>query len=174
VKNIVLTGFMATGKTQIGTALSALLDIPFIDTDAVVVETFQKSINEIFASEGEEGFREKEARAVRKAAQLNGAVIATGGGVPLRKENMDCLRENGIIIYLSPSFETILARLEQASAERPLLKNQDVEEIRARFEARKPYYQNCDYTIPVSNKKTPEEHAREIAQIYQTECTKKA
>ena len=112
--NIVLTGFMATGKTEISKALCTLTDRKCIDTDKMVENAEGISINEIFAQYGEEYFRKAEKEAVKKAASEKNAVIATGGGVVLDKENIDILRKSSVIINLHPDFEVVKERLKKA------------------------------------------------------------
>ena len=160
--NIVLTGFMASGKTSIAKEIAGLSDYKYIDTDDMITVSEGKSINDIFAESGEAEFRRIERDAVRRAAALSDHVISTGGGVPLDVSNICELRKNGIIVNLAPDFSVIEARIKRAAATRPLLKNQSIDDIRARFDARKPFYDDCDVKINVSNKKTPREYAEEI------------
>ena len=163
--NIVLTGFMATGKTEISKALCTLTDRKYIDTDQMIENAEGISINEIFAQYGEEYFRKAEKEAVKKAASEKNAVIATGGGVVLDKENIDILRKSSVIINLHPDFEVIKERLKKASATRPLLQNQSIEDVRKRFDARLPFYANCDEKVHIVSGKTPLEFAKEILEI---------
>lgn len=165
MKNIVLTGFMASGKTVIGQALAALTGRLFVDTDALIEAEAGLTANEIFAQYGEAYFRDLETAAVRQAAQLEHAVIATGGGAVLRAENLELLRRTGIIVNLAPAEETILARLSQAAGTRPLLQGQDAMQVLARFRAREPFYSNCDYKLCVTNEKSPRGYAREILEM---------
>lgn len=160
--NIVLTGFMATGKTKISRRLAELTGYELIDTDAAVEAEAGMSINDIFAKYGEEHFRELETAAVKKAAEADRTVISTGGGTVLRRENIEELRKNGVIVNLAPDFEVIKARMEKAADTRPLMSGQSVESIKKRFDERQPFYDNCDIKIKVTNEKTPLEHAREI------------
>ena len=160
--NIVLTGFMATGKTKISKALSELTGYKLVDTDEMITEREGKTINEIFEEIGEEGFRKKEHEVICEAAKLDGYIISTGGGVPLNRENMKELRKNGIIVNLSPSFDVIKERLEKARESRPLLKNSGLEDIEKRFNDRKPFYADCDYSVSVNNEKQPQDFAQTI------------
>ncbi len=162
MNNIVITGFMASGKTEVSKAIERLSDYARVDTDDMIVEYAQKSINDIFAEDGEDEFRRIERMIIKKAADLNNTVISTGGGVVLNKENMDILRSGGIIVNLSPDFEVIESRLEKARDSRPLLQNQSIDEIRERFLYRKPYYDNCDFSVKVDSEKTPIDLAKEI------------
>ena len=98
--NIVLTGFMATGKSEISRAISRLSDYEYIDTDKMIVEAAGKSIQSIFDEDGEAEFRRIEKEVIRRASELDRYVIATGGGVVLDPDNIDMLRKNGIIVNL--------------------------------------------------------------------------
>ena len=163
--NIVLTGFMASGKTEVSKAIAALSGYKLIDTDDMIARAAGKTINKIFAEDGEGEFRRVEHEVICRAAELDGYVIATGGGVPLNRENIRELRKNGIIVNLAPDFEVIKERLEAARATRPLLQNQSIEDVRARFEYRKPFYADCDVSIHVINGRTPRSYALEILDI---------
>lgn len=165
--NIVLTGFMATGKTEISKAIEAMSNYNRIDTDDMIVEKIGMTINEFFDKYGEERFREIERETVKEAVMKKNMVIATGGGVVLDKRNVEELRKTGVIINLSPDFEVIKERLEIARATRPLLKHDSIENIEKRFNDRKPYYDNCDYKIHVTSEKTPRTYALEILKIVE-------
>lgn len=160
--NIVLTGFMASGKTEISKAIKAESNYKLIDTDDMIVKETNKSINEIFTQAGEEKFRSIEHEIIKKVAQLDGYVISTGGGVPLNLDSICELRKNGIIVNLEPSFEVIEERLENARATRPLLQNQNIEEIKKQFEYRKKFYADCDFKINIIKGRTPRSYALEI------------
>lgn len=164
--NIVLTGFMATGKTHISKAISRMSDYELIDTDDMIVESAGMSINEIFEKYGEEYFRKLEYECVCKAAAMDNMIIATGGGVVLNKANMTELRKNGKIVNLAPDFSVIEERLTEASATRPLLKNQDIEAVRKRFNDRAVFYADCDFKIKVTNDRDSEDFAREILALF--------
>lgn len=163
--NIVLTGFMASGKTEISKAIAKISGRKLIDTDDLVEKHEGMSINEIFAKYGEAYFRDAEQQAVKDASEEMNAVIATGGGVVLNKENMKNLRKNGKIFNLAPDFKVIEERLTAAAATRPLLKNSSIEEIRKRFNDRIPFYDDCDYKVYVNNEKTPMNFAKEILEM---------
>ena len=124
--NIILTGFMGTGKTTIGRLLAAELDYEFIDTDALITER-HGPIPQIFASEGEEVFRALERELARELAGRDKVVIATGGGMLVDKENARLLAERGRIFCLTAAPQTILERVSAAAGERPLLDGPDPE-----------------------------------------------
>lgn len=160
--NIVLTGFMATGKTKISRCLAKLTDYDLIDTDEMIESGAGMSINDIFSKYGEEYFRDLETDAVKRASKMDRTIISTGGGTVLRSENINALRENGVIVNLAPDFDVIRERMEKAAGTRPLMNGQSAEAVKKRFDERQPFYDNCDIKINVTNEKTPEEHAREI------------
>ena len=112
--NIVLTGFMASGKSAISKVLKDKLpDYSLIDTDALIVDRMSMTINEIFDKYGEEEFRRIEYEVICEVSKLNNTIISTGGGVVLNKDNINELRENGVIVNLSPDFETIKEAYEK-------------------------------------------------------------
>lgn len=165
--NIVLTGFMASGKTEISKAIAASSRYKLIDTDDMIVEAAGMSINEIFAKYGEEEFRRMEHECICKAAEMSGMVIATGGGVVLNKKNIKELRKKGKIFNLAPDFKVIEERLAAAAATRPLLQNQDIAAVKKRFEDRLPYYSDCDCKIHVISGRSPKSYAMEIISLME-------
>lgn len=165
--NIVLTGFMASGKTEISKAVAAISKYTLADTDELIEKEMNMTINEIFDKYGEEYFRKIEKAVIKKAAENDNTIISTGGGVVLDASNIDILRRTGIIINLAPPFSVIRERLEAARATRPLLKNDSIENIEKRFNDRKPFYDNCDYKIKVISGRTPQSYALEILKIAQ-------
>ena len=161
MKNIVLTGFMGTGKTEVGRELSRILGWRLIDVDDEIVKTQKMSINEIFGKFGEPAFRDMETDMIRKVSRNKNVIISTGGGTVLRQQNMDILREKGIIICLSAPPETVLERTS-ANSERPLLKVEDpLGRIKELMEFRKPFYDKADITVG-TEQKTPLSIAEEI------------
>lgn len=161
MKNIVLTGFMGTGKTAVGLELSSLLGWKFIDIDDVIVKTHNLSISEIFNQHGEPAFRDIETEMIRETAKTNNIIISTGGGAILRQENIDLLRRNGIIICLTARPETILNRTSKSS-KRPLLNVDDpLKRIEDLMESREPFYEKPDLMIDTETK-TPLQIAGEI------------
>lgn len=165
--NIVLTGFMAAGKTEISKAIAEISKYKLIDTDDMIAEAMGMSINEIFAKYGEEEFRRIEHECICKAAKMSGMVIATGGGAVLKKENIEELRKKGKIFNLAPDFKVIEERLAAAAATRPLLKNQDIAAVKKRFEDRLPYYADCDCKIHVISGRSPKSYAMEIISLME-------
>jgi shikimate kinase len=152
MKNIILTGFMGTGKTAVGKELARLLDMKLIDVDTEIERSRKMNINEIFKQSGEQRFREIETEMIKMISGNRNVVISTGGGAVLRQENMDALRENGIIICLTATPETILQRTSN-SDDRPLLRVENpFEKIKGLLDFRKPYYEKADIVIDTEEK----------------------
>jgi len=149
-RNIVLTGFMASGKTVVGKALAESLKREFIDSDIEIEKKCGISIPEIFEKYGEEYFRKMETEVIADLSLKSHAVIATGGGVVLNGDNIAMLRKNATIVNLEPCEAVIKERLSNDDGTRPLNKGQDIEQIIKRFEGRKPYYDNCDVKVKIT------------------------
>jgi shikimate kinase len=144
---VVLTGFMATGKTEVGRKLAARLGAPFVDTDALVESAAGRAISDIFAREGEPHFRALERGAVERACCTDGAVVATGGGTLLDPENRRRLAAAGPIVCLTASPEEVLRRVG-GGADRPLLAGGDrLTRIRELLAARAEAYAGAAHTI---------------------------
>lgn len=160
-RNIVLTGFMGTGKTRVGIELARRLGRKLVDVDTEIERTEGVRISDIFAQRGEAGFREIETAKVREISLRSGLIVSTGGGVVLKDENMEALREKGVIVCVTASPETILERTGKRT-NRPLL---DVADPMARIvellEERRPFYENADITVATDGK-TPIQVAEEI------------
>lgn len=163
--NIVLTGFMASGKSVVSEKLAKLTGRKLIDTDKYIEEKEGTSINEIFKTHGEKYFRELEKAAVRVVADEENAVISTGGGTVLDKLNIDCLKKTGKVFYLAPDFEIIEKRIIEASRTRPLLQNQSIEDIRKRFNDRIPFYENCNYRLHITEDMSVDDCAKKILDL---------
>lgn len=138
--NIVLIGFMGSGKSSIGRLIAARLGFQFVDTDAVIVKRAGMEIAELFEKEGEERFRELETTALSSLAHLRRCVIATGGGVILRERNRELLRALGFVVLLTASEEVIFERVSR-NTKRPLLQTANPRETLTRLLAeRGPLY----------------------------------
>ena len=152
---------MGTGKTEVGKELSRLLDMRLIDVDTEIEKTEKMSINEIFKQFGEQRFREIETGMIKTISRNRQAVISTGGGAVLRQENMDILRENGVIICLTATPETILQRTSD-NTDRPLLQVENpFKKISELLQYRKPFYEMADIVIDTEGK-SPLKIAEEI------------
>lgn len=138
--NVVLTGFMGTGKTTVGRALADRIGAEFVDTDAVIEER-HGPIPEIFAEQGEERFRELERELARELASRRGLVISTGGRMMIDPANIDSLGATGAVVCLTARVETIHDRVRAGVESRPMLRGTDAEErIAALLAERAPAY----------------------------------
>jgi shikimate kinase len=144
---VILTGFMATGKTEVGRKLAALLGAPFVDTDALVESATGRTIADIFARDGEPHFRALEREAVERACAVDGAVVATGGGTLLDPENRRRLAAAGPVVCLTAEPDELLRRVG-GGADRPLLAGPDrLARIRELIAARASSYASAAHTI---------------------------
>ena len=147
--NIILIGFMGSGKSITGKLLAYRLGYNFVDTDVAIEKTYKQKIKEIFDNEGEDAFRQKETDTIKKLAQKTHQVISTGGGVATKKEDMQALRENGVVIALTAMPRTILKRTN--NDKRPLLaKKSNEERLKTIIELmakRSEFYKKADLII---------------------------
>ncbi len=142
--SIALVGFMGTGKTVVGRALAGKLGKDFIELDILIEQKAGKTIPEIFQQDGEIRFREIEIEVTKAIAGRKNAVIACGGGVVLNKINIDRLRKESIIAYLTASPRVILKRTSADENERPLLRASDkLLHIQELLRFRKPFYERA-------------------------------
>jgi shikimate kinase / 3-dehydroquinate synthase len=154
VRNIVLIGFMGTGKSEVGQFLARRLGWAFVDTDRKVEMRERATVAQIFARHGEARFRQAEVKVVEIVAARPHTVIATGGGVVLRPENMKHLRRHGWIVCLTAPVDVLVQRLGNARS-RPLLRGNVRENITRLLDERRPLYRDADLMIDVSQA-TPE------------------
>lgn len=169
MSNLVLTGFMGTGKTTIGRQVSRRLNMKFVDTDQEVEHVTGLTVREIFDKFGEIRFRSEEKAAVVRVCRNDEQVIATGGGVVLNPENIKELEKNGIIICLSASPEVIHQRTKNKK-NRPILNTDDpLQTIRDRLAERKPLYEAAGVMVDTDNRSI-EEVVTEVIRIYR-ECS---
>ena len=139
-KNILLIGFMGTGKSTISRRLHKLLKMREVDTDAIIVEREGMSISDIFAEKGEEAFRNMETDLLRELKKERNLIISCGGGMALRDENAAIMKEAGTVVWLTAKPETILKRVEHDDR-RPLLRgNKNVPFIENLLNQRYPKY----------------------------------
>ncbi|MGB9715595.1 MAG: shikimate kinase [Thermodesulfovibrionales bacterium] len=161
MKNIVLTGFMGTGKTVVGKRLSKILKMELVDVDSEIEKSEKMTINEIFRRFGETKFRDIETEMIKKLSKRNNVIISTGGGAVLKEENMIALKEKGIIVCLLATPETIFKRTSHTS-NRPLLQVEDpLRRIKELLDYRKPFYEKADIMIDTEGK-SPSQIADEI------------
>ena len=152
--NIILTGFMGCGKTSVGIRLSYALKRTIIDTDKWIEKRQGKTVSDIFASDGEEAFRQMETSCIRELIETeNHRIISTGGGLPVREENHALLKELGRVYYLKVTLAVVCERLK-GDTTRPLLQGDDPQgKVKNLMAIRQPFYEKCaDYVIEVSGK----------------------
>ena len=149
-RNLVLLGFMGTGKSAAGRRVAALAGMKFLEMDRELERRAGKSIARIFAEEGEEAFRRMESELAEEWSRRRGAVIACGGGVALREANLRALGRNGVLVCLTARPEVILERTARTN-KRPLLAGEDpYRKIRDLLAARAPYYARIPLQIDTS------------------------
>lgn len=150
---IFLIGYRGSGKSTVGRVLASRLGWAFVDADVVIEERAGKTIREIFAAEGEAGFRNREATVLADLCKRTDTVIATGGGVVLRPENRDLLRGNGFVAWLTASAPTLWNRIQADSittARRPALTTGGLAEVEQLLADREPLYrETADVEVSV-------------------------
>lgn len=165
ITNIVLVGYMGTGKTAVGAKLAEMLQMKLIDTDDIIEADCGMVISQIFSEMGGEHFRDLECKAVEKVCKLNHHIVSTGGGVVIRDENIRNLKSAGVIFCLDATPETILKRTLQET-HRPLLQVDDpLGRIREMLKERKSLYDKAHHKIDTTEL-TVEQVAEKIVEIF--------
>lgn len=165
-KNIVLIGFMGTGKSTVGKILAKRMNRTWIDIDQRIEEQQKRKISEIFEKDGEAAFRAMEKAMVREVAIGRSLVITTGGGAVVDEENLRHLKNSGLLIALTAAPETIYQRVKKTT-HRPMLKSGDLmTEIKTLLGKRAPFYAKADMTF-TTDKKTATQVAIEILGVLQ-------
>jgi len=148
---IFLIGFMGCGKSTIGRALASALNFTFIDLDTFLEKRYFRSIPQIFAEEGEAGFRLKERKILEEVSAFDDVIVATGGGVPCFFDNMDLMNKTGFCFFLDVDTDSLVNRLIHAKTERPLIKGKSPEELHVFIEGllakRRPFYEKAEYIL---------------------------
>jgi shikimate kinase len=155
-----LIGARGTGKTTVARLLAARLQWPWIDADDVIEQQFGRSVRDIFAQEGEAGFRIKEASVLAALCDRRQHVIATGGGVVLRADNRERLRQAGKVVWLTADPVTLWQRLQNdphTAERRPNLSVGGLVEIEETLRVREPFYRACADSIVSTAGRSPEE-----------------
>ena len=154
MRRIILVGYMGSGKTTVGKALSKETGMMFYDLDWYIENRMHKSISQIFAEKGEEGFRKIEYNMLHEVAEFEDVIISCGGGTPCFFDNMDYLNQQGDVIYLKATPEVLYKHLLMAKIERPLLKDKTPDELIAyitgHLKEREPFYQKAKHILDVS------------------------
>ena len=154
MRRIILIGYMGSGKTTVGKALSKETGMMFYDLDWYIESRMRRSVSQIFAERGEEGFRQIEYNMLHEVAEFENVIISCGGGTPCFFDNMDYLNQQGDVVYLKATPETLYKHLLMAKVERPLLKDKSPEELIAyiteHLKERAPFYEKARYTLDVN------------------------
>ena len=150
-RNIVLIGFMGTGKTTIGKSLARSLGWTFVDTDELVELTAGSSVQKIFEEQGEIYFRKLETEVLIQVLGSEQQIIATGGGAVLAEHNREVMIEGGLVIALQADISTIIQRVS-GDQSRPLLKGDLSDRVAALLEQRKFAYDFADISIQTAGK----------------------
>ena len=148
---IFLTGYMGSGKTTLGRALAADLNVQFIDLDHYIEQRYRKTIAQLFAENGEDGFRAIERRMLHEVGEFEDVIISTGGGTPCFFDNIEYMNSQGTTVYLDVPVERLFIRLSIARSKRPLIKEKTDEELMAfiieQLEKRAPHYSKAQYSF---------------------------
>jgi shikimate kinase len=159
--NVFLIGMMGAGKTTVGRLLADKLGYRFVDTDALIERVAGKTINQIFAEDGEDAFRELEAQVLSEISAYTKLTIATGGGIILRQLNWSYLH-HGLIIWLDAPVNVLVERLQNDNT-RPLLQETDPEQaLQKLLDQRRKLYAEADLHIPIKGSDTPEQLVSQI------------
>jgi shikimate kinase len=161
MKNIVLIGFMGSGKTAVSGALARKTKKKAIDTDRIIEKNSRMKVKNIFARYGEPYFRELETRAALLLTKKKNMIISTGGGIVTRRENVKVLRAAGVVVYLKNSF-AVSARRLKGKKDRPLFDHKNLKSAKALFKKRQKLYSAAAHLTVETGKKTVSQVADEI------------
>lgn len=163
-QNIFLIGFMGAGKSTVARELVEKLGFPLIEMDEQIVKEQGMPIRAIFETKGEAYFRDLETKLIRSLGGQEPTVVSCGGGVAMRQENVDSMKESGKVVFLTATPQTIYGRVKDSS-DRPILNgHMNVDYIAGLMEKRRPMYENAADIVVATDGKTKEEIADEIVQ----------
>lgn len=172
---IILIGYMGAGKTTLGKALAQELNLQFYDLDWYIEERYHKTIAQIFAERGEDGFREIERNMLHETAEFENIILSCGGGTPCFFDNMAYMNRQAKTVYLKATPEILTQHLRMSKTERPLLKGKNDEEliqyISTSLETRIPYYSRAHYTFDVTlldNSENIKDAVRSLKELLNT------
>ena len=158
-KTVALVGMMGAGKTAVGKALAARLQVPFLDSDAEIESAANMTVAEIFARDGEPFFREKESQVIQRLLENERCILSTGGGAFMAPRNQDMISRQGVSVWLNADLDLLWNRVRHKDT-RPLLRTENPYETRRGiYQARTPVYANADLAISVQPKFSIEETA---------------
>jgi len=161
-KTVVLVGMMGAGKTAVGKALAAMLDVPFLDSDVEIEAAANMTIAEIFARDGEAFFRDRETQVIDRLLDGKSGILSAGGGAFLSDRNRALIGQKGISVWLKAELKLLWGRVKHKDT-RPLLRTDDpYKTLKALYEARLPYYQMADLAVPARSEYTIEQMAETV------------
>lgn len=154
MQRIIIVGYMGAGKTTVGKALARELGLQFYDLDWYIESRQHKTVPQIFAERGEDGFRRIEHNMLHEVAEFEDVVISCGGGTPCFFDNINYMNAQGDVVYLKADPEVLYRHLLMGKTERPLLKGKSQEElvafIKEQLARREPFYTKARHTLDVS------------------------
>lgn len=154
MKRIIIIGYMGSGKTTVGHALSQELGLPFYDLDWYIETRMHRTVKQIFDEKGEEGFRKIEHNLLHEVAEFEDVIISCGGGTPCFFDNIDYINRQGETVYLKCTTDVLYKHLKMGKTVRPLLLNKTPDEVKtfieAQFKQREPFYAKAKHIVDVS------------------------
>ena len=154
MKRIIIIGYMGSGKTTVGHALSQELGLPFYDLDWYIETRMHRTVKQIFDEKGEEGFRKIEHNLLHEVAEFEDVIISCGGGTPCFFDNIDYINRQGETVYLKCTTDVLYKHLQMGKTVRPLLLNKTPDEVKTFIEAqlkqREPFYAKAKHIVDVS------------------------
>ena len=171
MERIFLIGYMGAGKTTVGKALAKTTGLQFYDLDWYIEGRMRKTVPQIFAELGEEGFRRIEHRLLHEVAEFENVIISCGGGTPCFFDNIDYMNKQGQVVYLKVTPEVLCKHLKMGKTERPLLKGKTEEElltfVTTQQASRSPFYEKANYALDVSLMDNYEKIKITVAELLQ-------
>ena len=166
---IILIGYMGSGKTTLGKALSKDLGLPFFDLDWYIENRFCRTVSQLFTERGEDGFRQLERAMLHEVAEFENVVIAAGGGTPCFFDNIDYMNRQAQTVYLKTTPEVLFKHLHMGKQKRPLLSGKTDEEMRAyiveSLAHRAPFYEKANYILNTELLDTHKQIQKTIVQL---------
>lgn len=154
MKRVIIIGYMGSGKTTVGHALSQELGLPFYDLDWYIETRMHRTVKQIFDEKGEEGFRKIEHNLLHEVAEFEDVIISCGGGTPCFFDNIDYINRQGETVYLKCTTDVLYKHLKMGKTVRPLLLNKTPDEVKTFIEAqlkqREPFYAKAKHIVDVS------------------------
>ncbi len=167
-KTVVLVGMMGAGKTAVGRALAAKLDVPFLDSDTEIEDAAKMTIAEIFARDGEAFFRDREAEVINRLLESRRGVLSTGGGAFLAERNRLNISEKGVSVWLNADLQLLWGRVKNKDT-RPLLRTADpYATLKALYNDRVPVYETADLTVKAQPAYSLDDMAEQVVETLLT------